>query len=115
MILNAQFQLEEADPTELTTRMQKMWIVKKSQQPPGNQNAIPVFANPSWASAGSLIEQAGLKGTRVGEVEISDRDANFVVANPGSTAREVIRLVELIRSTVAEQVGVELELALEIW
>jgi UDP-N-acetylmuramate dehydrogenase len=115
VILSAQFELETADPSELTSRMQKMWIVKKSQQPLGNQNAIPVFANPSWASAGSLIEQAGLKGARVGEVEISDRDANFVVANPGATSRDVLRLIELMRSTVAEQVGVELELALEIW
>jgi UDP-N-acetylmuramate dehydrogenase len=115
VILKAEFQLEEAETAELTTRMQKMWIVKKSQQPPSDANAIPVFANPSWASAGSLIDQAGLKGARVGEVQISERDANFVVANPGATARDVLRLVELMRSTVAEQVGVELELAIEIW
>jgi UDP-N-acetylmuramate dehydrogenase len=62
-----------------------------------------------------LIEQSGLKGTRVGQAEICDRDANFIVVNPGATAKDVLRLIELVRSKVQEQLGVELELALEIW
>jgi UDP-N-acetylmuramate dehydrogenase len=114
-ILEAQFQLETAEARELTQRMQKMWIVKRSSQPLIHQNSACMFANPSWATAASLIDQAGLVGTRVGEAEISDRDANYLVANPGTTAKDVLRLVELVRAKVAEQLGVELESALEIW
>jgi UDP-N-acetylmuramate dehydrogenase len=114
-VLHATFELEAADPRDLTQRMQKLWIVKKSNQPLSTQNAACIFTNPSWASASSLIEQAGLKGTRVGQAEICDRDANFIVVNPGATAKDVLRLIELVRSKVMEQLGVELELALEIW
>lgn len=114
-VLDAEFLLEKSEARELTMRMQKLWILRKSNQPLSNQNAAPIFANPSWASAASLIEQAGLKGARVGEAEISDRDANFIVANPGATSRDVLRLIELVRSTVAEQLNVELEPSLEIW
>ncbi len=114
-VLSASFLLEKGDVRELTTRMQKLWILRKSNQPLSNQNTAPMFANPSWTSAASLIEQAGLKGARVGEAEISDRDANFVVANPGASSRDVMRLIELVRSTVAEQLNVELEPTLEIW
>jgi UDP-N-acetylmuramate dehydrogenase len=114
-ILSATFQLEPGDPRELTQRMQKLWIVKRNSQPLIHQNTACMFANPGWATAASLIEQAGLAGTRVGEAEISDRDANYVVAHPGSTAKDVLRLVELVRTKVAEQLSVELEPALEIW
>ncbi len=114
-VLRAEFQLEPGDPRELTQRMQQLWIVRKSNQPLSSQNAAAVFANPGWASAASLIEKAGLKGTRVGQAEISDRDANFVVVSPGASARDVQKLVDIIRTTVADQLGVELEMTLEIW
>jgi UDP-N-acetylmuramate dehydrogenase len=114
-VLEATFELEPTNTRELTQRMQKLWIVKKAEQPLSSQNAASVFANPSWASAASLIEQAGLKETRVGQAEISDRNANYIVVNPGASAKDVLRLVELMRTKVAEQLGVELELALEIW
>jgi UDP-N-acetylmuramate dehydrogenase len=74
-----------------------------------------VFKNPRGMSAGALIEQAGLKGTRVGAVEVSQRHANFIVAGEGASSQDVLRLMDLIRSRVAERLGVELETELEIW
>jgi UDP-N-acetylmuramate dehydrogenase len=115
VILSAEFQLEEDDPVQLTKRMQKQWIVKKASQPLSHQNVASVFKNPRGMSAGMLIDQAGLKGTRVGEVEVSQRHANFVVANQGATSQDVLRLIDMIRSRVAERLGVELETELEIW
>ena len=56
-----------------------------------------------------------MKGTRVGEAEISDRHANFIVTHPGATSDDVLRLIDLARSRVAEQFGVDLELEIEIW
>jgi UDP-N-acetylmuramate dehydrogenase len=115
VILSAEFRLEEDDPAKLTKRMQKQWIVKKAGQPLSHQNVASVFKNPRGMSAGMLIDQAGLKGTRVGAVEVSQRHANFIVANEGATSQDVLRLMDIIRSRVAERLGVELETELEIW
>ena len=115
VILNAEFLLEEDDPEQLTKRMQKQWIVKKAGQPLSHQNVAQVFKNPRGMSAGMLIDQAGLKGTRVGGAEVSDRHANFIVAADGATSQDVLRLIDMIRSRVAERLGVELETELEIW
>ncbi len=114
-ILQAEFRLEEDDPAELTKRMQKQWIIKKAEQPMAHQNAGCIFKNPRGMSAGMLIDQAGLKGTRVGGAEVSERHANFIVAEQGTNARDVERLIELVKSRVAERLGVELELEIEIW
>ncbi|HKD38446.1 MAG TPA: UDP-N-acetylmuramate dehydrogenase, partial [Pirellulales bacterium] len=115
VILGCQFQLEEEDPQELTKRMQKLWIVKKASQPLGHQSAGCIFKNPRGISAGMLIDQAGLKGTRVGGAEVSDRHANFIVTESDATSADVLRLIELVRSRVAERLGVELETEIEVW
>jgi len=115
VILSAEFQLEEEDPEQLTKRMQKQWIIKKAAQPLSHQNVATVFKNPRGMSAGMLIDQAGLKGTRVGAVEVSQRHGNFLIADEGATSQDVLRLIDMIRSRVAERLGVELETELEIW
>jgi len=115
VILSAEFQLEQDDPESLTKRMQKQWIVKKAAQPLSHQNVASVFKNPRGMSAGMLIDQAGLKGTRVGAVEVSQRHANFIIASEDATSQDVLRLIDMIRSRVAERLGVELETELEIW
>jgi UDP-N-acetylmuramate dehydrogenase len=115
VVLRAEFQLEKEDREELTKRMQKLWIVKKAGQPLGHQSAGCIFKNPRGMSAGMLIDQAGLKGTRIGGAEVSDRHANFIVANPGATSQEVLQLIDLVRHRVAERLGVELETEIDIW
>jgi UDP-N-acetylmuramate dehydrogenase len=95
--------------------MRKLWIMKKATQPLVFQSAGCIFKNPRGMSAGLLIDQAGLKGTRIGNAEISDRHANFVVTHAGASARDVLRLIDLARSKVAEQFGVDLELEVQIW
>ncbi len=115
VILEARFQLEEDNPRELARRMQKQWIVRKASQPMGHQCAGCVFKNPRGMRAGELIEQAGLKGTRIGGAVVSDRHANFVIAEPECTSNDVLRLVDLIRDQVRDRLGEELELELEIW
>jgi UDP-N-acetylmuramate dehydrogenase len=115
VILEADFELEEEDPTELTKRMQKQWIVKKANLPMAHENTGCIFNNPRGMSAGMLVDQCGLKGERVGGVEVSQRHANFFIAHPGATAREVLQLIDLVRNRVAERMGVELETQIEIW
>ena len=69
--------------------MRKLWIMKKATQPLTFQSAGCIFKNPRGMSAGALIDQAGLKGTRLGEAEISDRHANFIVTYEGASANDV--------------------------
>ncbi len=115
LVLAGEFDLQRDHPDEITRRMRTIWIMKKATQPLAFQSAGCVFRNPRGLSAGALIEQAGLKGTRVGEAEISDRHANFILTNPGAKSSEILRLIDLARAKVAEQFGVDLELELQIW
>ncbi|MEM1304623.1 MAG: UDP-N-acetylenolpyruvoylglucosamine reductase, partial [Planctomycetota bacterium] len=70
---------------------------------------------PRGMSAGSLIDQAGLKGASVGGAVVSDKHGNYIVARDGATSDDVLKLIDLVRSRVAERLGVELETSLEIW
>ncbi|MFO1093218.1 MAG: UDP-N-acetylmuramate dehydrogenase [Planctomycetaceae bacterium] len=114
-ILEAEFELTPEDPDEIARRLRKLWIMKKSTQPLSFQSAGCIFKNPRGLSAGALIEQAGLKGTRVGQAEVSDRHANFIITHDGATAAEVRTLIDLIRSKVTEIHGVDLELEIQVW
>jgi len=115
VILSAKLQLEADDPVELAKRLQKQWIVRKASQPMGHQSAGCVFKNPGGVSAGEMIDRAGLKGTRIGGAVVSDRHANFFVAEHDCTSTDVLRLIDLVRDQVEDRMGVELELELEIW
>lgn len=116
VILSATFEFESEDPEAVVKRMRRIWIVKKENQPYGHQSAGLIFKNPMPdLSARVLIDQTGLKGTRVGGAEISDRHANFIVAQPGATAEDVLGLIDLIRRRVRQQFGYDLELQLQVW
>lgn len=115
VILDATFTLKKGDPDETTQRLRKNWIVKKSTQPLSFQSAGCIFKNPRGMSAGSLIEEAGLKGTRIGNAEISDLHSNFIVTHEGAKSDDVLRLIDLAQSTVAKQLQVDLELEIVIW
>ena len=114
-IVDAEFELYLDSPEEITRRMRKLWIMKKATQPLTFQSAGCIFKNPRGMSAGLLIDQAGLKGTKIGNAEISDRHANFIIAHKGASSQDVLRLIDLARSKVAEQFGVDLELEIKIW
>ena len=115
VIVSARLELEQDDPKLLAKRLQKEWILRKATQPMGHQCAGCVFKNPAGMSAGELIEEAGLKGTRIGGAVVNERHANFIVAESDCTSQDVLRLIELVRGQVQQRLGVELELEIEIW
>jgi UDP-N-acetylmuramate dehydrogenase len=115
VILAADFELELDQPEAIVKRMRKAWIQRKAARPLSFESAVRMFQDPRGQSAAQLIEQAGLAKTRVGGAEISDRDANFVVAHPGTAARDVLRLMDLVRSKVQEHFQIELEMQLSVW
>jgi UDP-N-acetylmuramate dehydrogenase len=115
LLLSAEFELDGDGPESIVKRLRKAWIQFKATQPFSYQAATRIFKNPPGLNAGVLIEQTGLVGTKVGAALVSDRNPNYIVAEPAATARDVLRLIDLIRTRVQERFHVELELALSVW
>jgi UDP-N-acetylmuramate dehydrogenase len=91
-------------------RQQISEIVRwRRENQPGGTNAGSVFRNPVGDFAGRLIEAAGLKGWRVGTAAVSDKHANFIMADAGGNAADVMSLMRLVRARVHEETGVWLE------
>jgi UDP-N-acetylmuramate dehydrogenase len=80
----------------------------RREHQPGGSNAGSVFTNPEGDSAGRLIEEAGLKGLRLGTAHVSEKHANFIQADKGGRADDVRALMEQVRAAVADRCGVEL-------
>jgi UDP-N-acetylmuramate dehydrogenase len=114
-ILNATFGLDEEDPERIMKKVKEIWMYKRNSQPLNTKNAGCIFKNPRGLSAGALIDQAGLKGRKVGGAEVSTKHATFIVAHPGATADDVLRLIKIIREKVAEKDGIELQSEVQIW
>jgi UDP-N-acetylmuramate dehydrogenase len=115
VLLTAQFELDSDTPDAIVKRMRKAWIQRKRNQPLSFQASCRVFKNPRGLTAAALITQAGLAGTKVGGAEVSERDANYIVAHPGASSRDVLRLIDLIHSRVLERFNTDLALELAVW
>lgn len=114
-ILGAQLELDEDDPDRILRKTKEIWMYKRNTQPLNTKNCGCIFKNPRGLSAGALIDQAGLKGMRVGGAEVSEKHANFIIAHPGAKADDVMRLVKVIREKVWEKNQIHLESEVKIW
>lgn len=113
IILSADFEMKRNDPQACIARMNTYTEHRRRTQPT-EPSVGSMFKNPPGDFAGRLIEQAGLKGTRVGNVEVSPVHGNFFVNHGGATSADVIRLIEIVCNGVREKFGVELELEIEV-
>jgi UDP-N-acetylmuramate dehydrogenase len=113
VVLAANFQLTPADPSELAKKADEFNDYRRRTQPPG-ASLGSMFKNPPGEAAGRLIDQCGLKETRVGDAEISPVHANFFVNHGKAKAGEVKTLIDLAQRRVKERFGVELELEIEL-
>jgi len=82
---------------------------RRQNQPGGTLNAGSVFKNPPGDAAGRIIDRAGLKGHRCGGVAVSEKHANFFVADAGASAQDLYDLVAEVRRLVQERAGITLE------
>jgi UDP-N-acetylmuramate dehydrogenase len=87
---------------------------RKETQPLTQPSAGCVFKNPPGESAGRLIESLGLKGARIGDVQVSERHANFMVNLGQARAKDVLALIKKVRAAVKKKAGVTLELELKV-
>jgi UDP-N-acetylmuramate dehydrogenase len=114
-ILSARLKLNESDSEQIIRTVKEIWIYKKNNQPLNTKNSGCIFRNPQGGSAGALIDRAGLKGLRIGGAVVSEKHANFIIAEKECTSSDVMTLIEAIKEKVKEQFDVELELEVEIW
>ena len=115
IVLGGTVQLEQSDVTELTRRMQMLWIMKRSNQPGGELGHSRMFSDVQGMTATELIDQVGLRGKSVGGASVSDINANYVVVHPGATSQNVDDLMTMVETSVREELGVELTRELQIW
>jgi UDP-N-acetylmuramate dehydrogenase len=114
-ILNATLNLSSGGPEQIMRTVKEFWIYKKNNQPLNTKNSGCIFKNPRGVSAGALVDRAGLKGLQIGGAVVSEKHANFIIAQEGCKSRDVMRLIDVVKQRVNEQFGIELELEIEIW
>jgi UDP-N-acetylmuramate dehydrogenase len=115
VILSVEFELDPDAPEAVLKRMRKAWVQRKAAEPLSFQAAVRLFRNPPGQSAAVLIDRAGLAKYKVGGAELSERNANYVIAHPGTTAADILQLAENVRERVKERTGVRLERELHVW
>ena len=108
IVIEAEFELNDDDGSayEKMTDYNKR---RREKQPINYPSAGSVFKRPEGHFAGALIEQAGLKGTRIGGAEVSTLHAGFIINAGGATSRNVYELIRLVQQKVKEHSGVQLE------
>jgi UDP-N-acetylmuramate dehydrogenase len=109
VILKGRFQLRKGKKEEILEKVRSYSEMRKRTQPLDYPSAGSIFKNPKEGPAGKWIEQAGLKGFRMGQAMISDRHANFIVNLGKATAEEVMNLMEMVERKIYEQQGISLE------
>jgi UDP-N-acetylmuramate dehydrogenase len=119
IVLAAELALTQADPHELAVTMAHIAALRKAKTPWGS-SCGSVFRNPAPPpgaaplSAGQLIDQAGLKGTRCGGAMISEKHGNYMVNLGDATSKDILDLIELAQQRVAQEFGIELELEVQV-
>lgn len=112
VVLSALLGLKNSTVEEVSVKIEQFSERRKATQPPGASMGS-MFKNPDGDYAGRLIEAAGLKGTRIGNAEISKVHGNFFINHGDTKAQDVRMLIQLAQKTVQEKFDVTLELEVE--
>jgi len=109
VILSAELELKIGNKEEIQKKMKEYLDYRKDRQPLEFPSAGSIFKNPSDISAGQLIDQCGLKGKRIGNVEISKKHANFIINLGDGKAEDVLKLIDLMKKQVKDKFNIQLE------
>ncbi len=109
VITSAVFGFEESDPHILSARVDDILALRAEKQPLGYPSCGSVFKRPPGYYAGAMIEEAGLKGQRVGGAMVSQKHAGFILNVGRASAADVYALINLIEKKVYDRFGVQLE------
>jgi UDP-N-acetylmuramate dehydrogenase len=113
VVLRAAYELKSGEPGELKARI-KEFRIQRMNGSPNRPSCGSTFKRPEGDYPGRVIEEADLKGTRVGQIEVSPIHANYFVNHGSGTARDALELIEHVRETVFKRLGIELELEVKI-
>ena len=114
-ILAVHFQLEPADVTTLTKRMQKLWISRNAKGGRASQNRVMPFADPDGMPIGQLFQTLGLAGLRQGGAAIDSSQPEYLVAESDATSSDCLELISRVREQTLAQTDIDLQLNLQIW
>ncbi|HBK03526.1 MAG TPA: hypothetical protein DDY87_03880 [Clostridiales bacterium] len=115
IVLSAEFTLTPAEPETIRSRMKELIGKRTASQPLDLPSAGSAFKRPAGGYAAALIEEAGLKGFRVGNAGISEKHAGFAVNLGGATAKDMKALLQTVSERVYEASGIRLEPEIRIW
>ena len=115
VIVSATFRLREGDPEIIRDRMRELMEKRRASQPLDLPSAGSTFKRPVGGYAAALIQEAGLKGLRVGGAAVSEKHSGFVVNLGGATSADVLELIAQIQARVQASSGIPLEPEIRIW
>ncbi len=115
VIVRTQFLLQKGVEGEIRAKIKELNDRRRASQPLEKPSAGSTFKRPEGYFAGTLIDQAGLKGLSVGGAQVSEKHAGFVVNNGGATAQDVLALVKQVQERVYAHSGVHLEPEVRLW
>ncbi|PYJ44493.1 MAG: UDP-N-acetylenolpyruvoylglucosamine reductase [Verrucomicrobia bacterium] len=111
--ISATFHADPAERAKIDSRLRESQEKRRTTQPIA-KSAGCIFKNPDSIPAGKLVDELGLKNSRVGNARVSDVHGNFIVNDGGATAAEMLELIEKIKATARSKRGIELETEVEI-
>ena len=115
IVVWAEFTLTPEQPETIKEKMRELMAKRKASQPLDLPSAGSAFKRPLGGYAAALIDQAGLKGYRVGGAAVSEKHAGFAVNLGGATAQDVVNLLEQVSDKVFEHSGIRLEPEIRLW
>ena len=114
LVLEAEFLLNKGDKDAIKEQMDELAAKRREKQPLEYPSAGSTFKRPAGHFAGKLIEDAGLKGFRVGGAAVSDKHAGFVINKGGASASDIASLCRQVQTEVFKQTGIQLELEIRL-
>jgi len=115
LLLDARFKIVKGIKDEIKQQKKNVSIKRKTSQPLSYKSAGSIFKNPSnKIAAGYLIDKAGLKGLRIGDAEISQKHANFIINHGDAKSDEIIKLIKIMKDKVNNMFDVKLELEVKV-
>jgi UDP-N-acetylmuramate dehydrogenase len=114
ILAEAVLETKPVESAKIGEQIKENLMKRKAAQPLEQPSAGSVFKNPPGFYAGKLIEEAGLKGTRIGDAMVSSKHANFIVNIEKATAKDVLDLIALIQERVYARSGIHLETEIKV-
>jgi UDP-N-acetylmuramate dehydrogenase len=115
LMLSATLELRDCPYTLIVEQLKQCNQKRRASQPIQERSAGCIFKNPPGRSAGKMVDELGLKGTRMGGAVVSERHANFIVNRDHATAADIFKLMDFIRERVLKAYGLELEEEVVVW